>query len=87
MATEPKQKPLEEREAEFRTMSGQPIAPLYGPEVAPADPTESIGNPGEYPFTRGVYPTMYTGRPWTMRQYAGFGTATESNRRYHQLVT
>jgi methylmalonyl-CoA mutase N-terminal domain/subunit len=47
---------------------------------------EKLGYPGEYPFTRGVYPTMYTGRPWTMRQYAGFGTAKESNARYHQLV-
>ena len=42
--------------------------------------------PGEYPYTRGVYPSMYTGRPWTMRQYAGFGTAAESNERYHQLI-
>src|SRR5678815_5002782 len=45
-----------------------------------------VGEPGEYTYTRGVYPTMYTTRPWTMRQYAGFGTATESNARYHQLL-
>ncbi|GIJ26332.1 methylmalonyl-CoA mutase [Micromonospora qiuiae] len=50
------------------------------------DPKAKLGAPGEFPFTRGVYPTMYTGRPWTMRQYAGFGTAKESNERYHQLV-
>jgi methylmalonyl-CoA mutase N-terminal domain/subunit len=69
------------------TESGLPFAPAYGPEaLADWDPEERLGRPGEYPFTRGVYPTMYTGRPWTMRQYAGFGTAAESNRRYHQLV-
>lgn len=50
------------------------------------DPQARLGEPGKYPFTRGVYPTMYTGRPWTMRQYAGFGTAKESNERYKQLV-
>ncbi|MHB1613953.1 MAG: acyl-CoA mutase large subunit family protein, partial [Actinomycetes bacterium] len=50
------------------------------------DPAERLGDPGRYPFTRGVYPGMYTRRPWTMRQYAGFGTAAESNRRYHQLI-
>jgi methylmalonyl-CoA mutase N-terminal domain/subunit len=55
--------------------SGLPIKPVYGP-----------GEPGEYPFTRGVYPGMYTKRPWTIRQYAGFSTAAESNLRYHQLI-
>ncbi len=50
------------------------------------DPSQKLGEPGKFPFTRGVYPTMYTGRPWTMRQYAGFGTAKESNERYRQLV-
>ncbi len=68
------------------TESGRPFAPLYDAESrADADPA-SIGAPGEYPYTRGVYPSMYTGRPWTMRQYAGFGTAAESNARYHQLI-
>jgi methylmalonyl-CoA mutase N-terminal domain/subunit len=86
MATEPRQKPLEEREAEFMTMSGQPIGPLYGPENAPADPEESIGQPGEYPFTRGPYPSMYRGRLWTMRQFAGFGTVEETNERFHYLL-
>src|SRR3954470_15214368 len=66
--------------------SGLPIEPVYGPDArAGADPA-AVGAPGEFPFTRGVYPTMYTSRPWTMRQYAGFGTAAESNRRYHQLI-
>jgi methylmalonyl-CoA mutase N-terminal domain/subunit len=64
--------------------SGFPIEPLYT-EVAPGL-DERLGRPGEYPFTRGVYPSMYTGRPWTMRQYAGFGTARESNERYRHLV-
>src|SRR3569833_403359 len=67
--------------------SGLPIEPVYGPG-APAgfDPATALGEPGQFPYTRGVYPTMYTSRPWTMRQYAGFGTAAESNRRYHQLI-
>ncbi|MGY5049111.1 acyl-CoA mutase large subunit family protein [Streptomyces sp. 900105755] len=67
--------------------SGLPIEPVYGPgDLAGWDPARSLGDPGSYPFTRGVYPTMYTGRPWTMRQYAGFGTAAESNARYRQLI-
>jgi methylmalonyl-CoA mutase, N-terminal domain len=74
-------------EPSAHTESGLPFAPVYGPDaLADWDPDERLGRPGEFPFTRGVYPTMYTGRPWTMRQYAGFGTAAESNRRYHQLV-
>ncbi|MFI7347016.1 methylmalonyl-CoA mutase [Streptomyces sp. NPDC049936] len=69
------------------TESGLPIEPVYGPDaLAGWEPAEKLGEPGEYPFTRGVYPSMYTGRPWTMRQYAGFGTATESNARYRQLI-
>ncbi|GHA08546.1 methylmalonyl-CoA mutase [Streptomyces echinoruber] len=67
--------------------SGLPIEPVYGPEALEDwDPAVKLGEPGKYPFTRGVYPTMYTGRPWTMRQYAGFGTAVESNARYKQLI-
>ena len=67
--------------------SGLPIEPVYGPDaLADFDPAERLGEPGSYPYTRGVYPNMYTGRPWTMRQYAGFGTAKESNERYHRLV-
>jgi methylmalonyl-CoA mutase, N-terminal domain len=69
------------------TESGLPVKPVYGPDdLANFDPKTALGQPGEFPFTRGIYPTMYTGRPWTMRQYAGFGTAAESNARYHQLV-
>jgi methylmalonyl-CoA mutase, N-terminal domain len=66
--------------------SGFEIKPVYHRgDVAP-DVDERLGEPGAYPYTRGVYPTMYTQRPWTMRQYAGFGTAVESNARYHQLL-
>ncbi len=67
--------------------SGFALHPVYRPEaLADWDPATQLGEPGSFPFTRGVYPTMYTGRPWTMRQYAGFGTAAESNRRYHELI-
>ncbi|MFE7709463.1 methylmalonyl-CoA mutase [Streptomyces sp. NPDC057486] len=67
--------------------SGLPIEPVYGPDALDGwNADDKLGEPGAYPFTRGVYPTMYTGRPWTMRQYAGFGTASESNARYKQLI-
>ncbi|MDX6355001.1 MAG: methylmalonyl-CoA mutase, N-terminal domain [Streptomyces sp.] len=67
--------------------SGLPIEPVYGPDALDGwDAGERLGEPGTYPYTRGVYPTMYTTRPWTMRQYAGFGTAAESNARYQQLI-
>jgi methylmalonyl-CoA mutase N-terminal domain/subunit len=67
--------------------SGLPIDPVYDDgRLADFRPAEKLGQPGEYPFTRGVYPRMYVDRPWTMRQYAGFGTAKESNRRYHELI-
>jgi methylmalonyl-CoA mutase, N-terminal domain len=69
-----------------RAESGFEIAPVYRPGDVADGLAERLGAPGEYPFTRGVYPTMYTRRPWTMRQYAGFGTARESNARYHQLL-
>jgi methylmalonyl-CoA mutase N-terminal domain/subunit len=70
-----------------QTESGWDFDAVYGPDKLEGfDPAEKLGEPGEYPFTRGVYPTMYTERPWTMRQYAGFGTAAESNQRYHQLI-
>ncbi|WP_063734903.1 acyl-CoA mutase large subunit family protein [Streptomyces sp. RTd22] len=65
--------------------SGFPIEPVYGPGGDDAGQGR-LGEPGAYPFTRGVYPSMYTGRPWTMRQYAGFGTAAESNARYRELI-
>jgi methylmalonyl-CoA mutase, N-terminal domain len=67
--------------------SGAPIQGVYGPkDVQHLDPVTDLGEPGAFPFTRGVYPTMYLTRPWTMRQYAGFSTAADSNRRYHQLI-
>jgi methylmalonyl-CoA mutase N-terminal domain/subunit len=72
-----------ERKKEFRTDSGIPVERLYLPQDRPY---ESLGFPGEYPFTRGVYPTMYRNRYWTMRQYAGYGTAEESNERYRYLI-
>ena len=76
-----------ERDAPFTTVSGEPIAPLYTsddlPENAEAD---RIGLPGEYPFTRGVYPSMYRGRLWTIRQFAGYGTAEETNERFRYLL-
>ena len=69
------------------TESGFPFKPVYtAADLAGWDPDTALGEPGHYPYTRGVYPTMYTGRPWTMRQYAGFGTAAESNARYRQLL-
>src|SRR5690242_15076388 len=70
-----------------RTESGTPFEPVYGPEALVGfDPATALGEPGEFPYTRGVYPSMYTTRPWTMRQYAGFGTAAESNARYLELI-
>ena len=69
------------------TESGLPVEPVYRPgQPADFDPAAQLGEPGEYPYTRGIYPAMYTERPWTMRQYSGFSTAAESNRRYHQLI-
>jgi methylmalonyl-CoA mutase, N-terminal domain len=67
--------------------SGLPIDAVYDDsKLTDFRPAEKLGSPGEYPFTRGVYPRMYVDRPWTMRQYAGFATAKESNRRYHELI-
>jgi methylmalonyl-CoA mutase N-terminal domain/subunit len=76
-----------ERDALFETISGHPIEPLYTQEELPGfDPELKLGLPGEFPFTRGVYPSMYRGRLWTMRQFAGFGTAEETNERFHYLL-
>ncbi|HEY1286419.1 MAG TPA: methylmalonyl-CoA mutase family protein [Solirubrobacterales bacterium] len=87
MATEPRERPaMEEREAEFSTLSGHPIESLYTEAGAPPDREESIGRPGSYPFTRGPYESMYRGRLWTMRQFAGFGTVEETNERFHYLL-
>jgi methylmalonyl-CoA mutase N-terminal domain/subunit len=76
-----------ERKSEFLNTSGIPLKRLYTPlDTKNLDYSEEIGFPGEYPYTRGVQPTMYRGRFWTMRQYAGFATAEESNRRYKFLL-
>src|ERR1700742_1387207 len=87
MAIEPReQREFQQREAEFSTLSGHEIAPLY--EEADLDPSlpDRVGYPGAYPFTRGPYPSMYRGRLWTMRQFAGFGTVEETNERFHYLL-
>ena len=73
------------RDADFTTLSGMEVDPLYAPS-APTPGFERIGWPGEYPFTRGLYPTGYRGRPWTIRQFAGFGNAKQTNERYRMLL-
>jgi methylmalonyl-CoA mutase, N-terminal domain len=73
-----------ERDAPFTTLSNEPIEPLYTDADLP--PADQIGFPGQFPFTRGVYPSMYRGRLWTMRQFAGFGTAEETNERFRYLL-
>ncbi len=75
-----------ERDALFTTMSGLPVEPLYSPDSVEIDYERDLGYPGVYPFTRGVYPSMYRGRLWTMRQFAGFGTAEETNIRFRYLL-
>ena len=70
------------RDVDFETMSGIPLAPLYGPD----EPPEGIGRPGEFPYTRGPYPSMYRSKLWTMRMFAGFGTAEDTNHRFHELL-
>ena len=74
------------RDVEFTTISGVPLKPLYTPEDAPLDYERDLGYPGQFPFTRGVHPTMYRGRLWTMRQFAGFGTARQTNERFKFLL-
>jgi methylmalonyl-CoA mutase, N-terminal domain len=77
----------DEPERRFATTSDIEVAPLYGPaDLRGWDPDTQLGGPGEYPFTRGVQPTMYRGRLWTMRQYAGFASASETNRRFKYLL-
>ena len=75
-----------ERDVPFATLSGEEIGPLYTERDLVQPPSESIGLPGQFPFTRGVYPSMYRGRLWTMRQFAGFGTAEETNGRFRYLL-
>jgi methylmalonyl-CoA mutase N-terminal domain/subunit len=82
-----KHKKSEVRDADFTSLSGRPLEPLYTPDsLAGTDPDAAIGLPGEYPYTRGVHPTMYRGKLWTMRQFAGMGTADETNRRFKFLL-
>jgi methylmalonyl-CoA mutase N-terminal domain/subunit len=76
----------QERPVRFSTVSDLEIEPLYTPEDVTGDYTSALGNPGEYPYTRGVYESMYRGRLWTMRQFAGFGLAEDTNRRFHFLL-
>src|SRR5215213_10480811 len=76
-----------ERQETFTTPSGAPVERLYTPaDLSEWDPERDLGYPGAFPFTRGVQPTMYRGRFWTMRQYAGFGTAEETNTRFKLLL-
>jgi methylmalonyl-CoA mutase N-terminal domain/subunit len=75
-----------ERDDLFETISGEPVAPLYTDADLPVDVDAAIGLPGEYPYTRGVYGSMYRGRLWTLRQFAGFGTAEETNLRFRYLL-
>lgn len=80
---------VKERPARFENLSGNSVAPFYGPEEKYADPAhylEEIGFPGQYPYTRGVHESMYRGRLWTMRMFAGFGTAEDTNRRFRYLI-
>jgi methylmalonyl-CoA mutase, N-terminal domain len=78
---------MSERKARFTTLGGIPLKTVYTQEdLAGQDVESTIGVPGEFPFTRGIYPTMYRGRLWTMRQYAGFGTAAQSNERFRYLL-
>jgi len=79
-------RPEEPPEPERSTISGIPYQPLYSPADVDLDYDRDLGDPGRYPFTRGVYETMYRGKPWTMRQFAGFGTAEETNRRFRYLL-
>ena len=75
------------RDADFTTLSGVEVEPVYGPDDGAVVPGfERIGWPGEFPFTRGLYPTGYRGRPWTIRQFAGFGNAEQTNERYKMIL-
>jgi methylmalonyl-CoA mutase, N-terminal domain len=75
------------RDADFTTLSGSEVAPVYGPPEGAVDPRmDRIGWPGEFPFTRGLYPTGYRGRTWTIRQFAGFGNADQTNERYRMIL-
>ncbi|MCK4495209.1 MAG: methylmalonyl-CoA mutase, partial [Candidatus Aminicenantes bacterium] len=83
-------KPLEKaypEKKEYTTISGKKIKELYTPlDLADFDYKKNLGFPGEYPYTRGIHPNMYHGRLWTMRQFSGFGTAEDTNKRYKYLL-
>ena len=86
--TKTKSAPHAERKQKFTTLTGLPLEPLYTESsLGDWNAETALGYPGEFPYTRGIYPTMYRGRFWTMRQYAGFGTAVESNKRYRYLLS
>src|SRR5579864_8949119 len=74
-----------ERRDEFTTLGGIPVDRLYTPH-SPRSGFDAIGYPGEFPFTRGIHPTMYRGRVWSMRMFSGFGTPEDTNRRFHYLL-
>ncbi|MGB8643998.1 MAG: methylmalonyl-CoA mutase family protein [Anaerolineae bacterium] len=80
-------KRMPERQQKFETLSGLPVDPIYSPDSERGDYLNDLGFPGEYPFTRGIQPTMYRGRFWTMRQYSGYASAAESNRRFKYLLS
>src|SRR3954470_8591664 len=85
---EPGAKPPQERSVPFTTISGRPIERVYTPEhIRELDPTRDLASPGDFPYTRGIHPTGYRGKLWTMRQFAGFGTPEETNGRYKQLLS
>jgi methylmalonyl-CoA mutase N-terminal domain/subunit len=82
-----KERKTKDRDAKFITTSGEPVALLGTPDMLEDfDFNRDLGYPGEYPYTRGIHYNMYRGRLWTMRQFAGFGTPEDSNRRYHYLL-
>src|SRR6202171_5623415 len=88
-AKPPERAPGKDTHKSFRTLSGEPVRELYTPEDLPAGiggPEDPIGRPGQYPFTRGIHESMYRGRLWTMRQFAGFGTSEETNERFRYLL-
>src|SRR5262245_25795388 len=83
----PVKKPDPHDPSDVRTMSGIPLEPVYGPEhLRTWSYADKLGNPGEYPYTRGPHATMYRGKPWTMRMFAGFGTPEDTNRRFKFLL-
>src|SRR5687768_6039178 len=83
---DPMDKKPTERQARFSSLSDMEIARIYGPGDSKRDDATEIGLPGEFPFTRGIHPTMYRGKVWTMRQFAGFGSAEDTNARFKYLL-